>query len=466
MLKSVEQLLLEKLQEDRMDTELSEEERNLIIAALEYWILKNSKYIQKRDRFTEFLINTDRQLIEPFKSLSDRVRILCKKCGHQYSLIPSNLLATKSGCPNCYKLQQREASKELTLNTLKKRSITLLTEFNGVTNPATFKCNVCQHEWATKRIKLDRSCPNCARLSIAERQLGAIDKVASNRFISKLIDTGFTLLTDIPLFGGFCTLMCNKCGTEFEYRRGGRLYCPACKKEESRVTTELKLKNRLSEKGFRLLSKYEDMSTKINIECIICGEIQERLPSNTYRNTFMCVKCYKETYCKTQEQFELEIKDEPYTLISEYISMEKPCTFRCNICEHEFTTEPYRMRWGDKRKGCPKCSASLGERKIMDILNKQGVSYKKEKTFPDLVSSKGGYLRYDFYLEDYNVLIEYDGEQHFIDNEFFDTENLKLNDILKNTYAYEKDIRLVRIPYTEYENIPEILKTTIIKNII
>lgn len=42
------------------------------------------------------------------------------------------------------------------------------------------------------------------------------------------------------------------------------------------------------------------------------------------------------------------------------------------------------------------------------------VSFEKEKTFIDCVNPKTNFLlRFDFYLPDYNIIIEYDGEQHF-----------------------------------------------------
>ena len=113
-----------------------------------------------------------------------------------------------------------------------------------------------------------------------------------------------------------------------------------------------------------LLTSYKDMQSKVKVKCSKCGATQERLPCDIHRDSFMCISCYKKKYHKTQEQFEMEIKYEPYKLISKYESMEKPARFKCNLCGWEFVTEPYRLTRKDKRKGCPKCNASLGERKI------------------------------------------------------------------------------------------------------
>lgn len=62
--------------------------------------------------------------------------------------------------------------------------------------------------------------------------------------------------------------------------------------------------------------------------------------------------------------------------------------------------------------GCK--SQSIPAEKIEKILEKNNIRYIKEKTFDKCVNPKTNrYLRFDFYLPDYNCCIEYDGEQHF-----------------------------------------------------
>ena len=61
--------------------------------------------------------------------------------------------------------------------------------------------------------------------------------------------------------------------------------------------------------------------------------------------------------------------------------------------------------------------ASRGEIKIEDILRAAGVDFVEEYSFPDLVSSSGRPLRFDFCVFDDNgdidFLIEYQGIQHY-----------------------------------------------------
>lgn len=66
--------------------------------------------------------------------------------------------------------------------------------------------------------------------------------------------------------------------------------------------------------------------------------------------------------------------------------------------------------------------------------------------------------KFDFYLPEYKILIEYDGAQHFEKegHGFFTKEvlcKIKERDEYKTKWCQENNIPLIRIPYTEYENL-------------
>lgn len=99
---------------------------------------------------------------------------------------------------------------------------------------------------------------------------------------------------------------------------------------------------------------------------------------------------------------------------------------------------------------------SSGEVKIEKYLIKNKFNYIKEFTFKGLDRK-----RFDFYLIKENVCIEFDGVQHYKAIEYFGgietfiaTQN---NDKLKNDYCKQNKINLIRIPYTDENNIDKIL---------
>lgn len=95
------------------------------------------------------------------------------------------------------------------------------------------------------------------------------------------------------------------------------------------------------------------------------------------------------------------------------------------------------------------------EEKIITILKKEKIKFQREKTYPDL---KFGYYRFDFFLPQYNLLIEVDGAQHYKFSKIFhkkrqDFLKAQERDRRKNSYALSHNISLYRIPYFEIENI-------------
>jgi len=118
-----------------------------------------------------------------------------------------------------------------------------------------------------------------------------------------------------------------------------------------------------------------------------------------------------------------------------------------------------------KRNGCPKCKMSYGECQIIKFLEKNHVKCVPQYTFGDCRNPKtNAKLKFDFYIPSKNLLIEYDGLQHFIVGKFgkhkSSSEALRLTkyrDRLKTKYAKSHGIKLLRIKYTELNKIPQIL---------
>lgn len=103
------------------------------------------------------------------------------------------------------------------------------------------------------------------------------------------------------------------------------------------------------------------------------------------------------------------------------------------------------------------CLNSLGEMKILNIFNQNNILVEKQKTFNDCIyPDTNAKPRFDFYLPDYNRLIEFDGRQHYeeVEGWFHDSlEKRQLKDRIKNNYAHSHLIDLVRIPYTDIDTL-------------
>jgi len=99
--------------------------------------------------------------------------------------------------------------------------------------------------------------------------------------------------------------------------------------------------------------------------------------------------------------------------------------------------------------------ASRGEIKIEEILAEAGLNFQEEYSFPDLVSTNGRALRFDFVVFDDNgdidFLIEFQGIQHYeAKSKFGGYSGLRkqqYNDMRKREYCQKHGLTLIAIPY-------------------
>ena len=138
--------------------------------------------------------------------------------------------------------------------------------------------------------------------------------------------------------------------------------------------------------------------------------------------------------------------------------------FRCKICNKTWKSTFNNIKNGNS---CPHCSASKGERHIAKILDEYKIQYKTQYWFDDCRIQLP--LPFDFALFKDDKLIglcEYQGEQHYEPVDFANKgvkwaekqfERNQISDNIKRTYCKDKDIRLLEIPYWEYENAENII---------
>lgn len=127
----------------------------------------------------------------------------------------------------------------------------------------------------------------------------------------------------------------------------------------------------------------------------------------------------------------------------------------CELCgQTESVSSDMLTTYGKDR--CKLCAGvSMGENKIVEILNENGISYIHDKPYLDCRSpNTDGALRFDFRINqstDCDYIIEFDGEQHFKfipqyeDRTTF--EDRIGRDRYKDQWCREHNIPLIRIPY-------------------
>ena len=209
------------------------------------------------------------------------------------------------------------------------------------------------------------------------------------------------------------------------------------------------------------LVEYKNIDIKVKIICPIHG-IFEQSPYEHLKggNCPYCYGLYKTTKQFIEEANKVHNNRYDYNL-TEYKKAKIKVKIICPI-HGIFEQIPNNHLSG---QGCPDCSNKIykGEKAVEDYLIENNIKYKRQYKFDNC---KNKYkLRFDFYLPDYNIAIEYDGKQHFEDVYFGGKEStldyVKSNDKIKTEYCKNNNIKLIRIPYTELKNINTILEQEI-----
>ena len=207
-------------------------------------------------------------------------------------------------------------------------------------------------------------------------------------------------------------------------------------------------------------TEYINSYTKLKIICPIHGEF-EQMPYS-HLKTKGCIKCsgYFSNYnIFINKANDIHNKKYNYSLV-DYKTNKTKVIIICPI-HGEFKQTPHNHLHGT---GCPKCNSSKGEIKIEKFLIKNNINYITQKTFNDCIGKKRK-LPFDFYLPEKNLIIEFDGKQHYKQVNFFGCSdkdakksylNLKETDKIKNEYCKKNNIKLIRISFKE-KNIDEFL---------
>lgn len=243
------------------------------------------------------------------------------------------------------------------------------------------------------------------------------------------------------------------------FKEGAR--CNECKKEMMRskfAFTYEQVKEEFEKEGYKLLStEYKNANTPLLVQCP-CGHKPYEVTLGNFKSGHRCAvcsQCAKYDYKQVKDY----IEKEGYTLASKEYTGANDCNLIV-ICEkgHEFKTSFSKFLQGVR---CPKCHESKGEKEITRVLTKYAIDFKPQYKYDELLGVGGRCLSYDFYVPNYNLLIEFQGQFHDGSanqqtEEEFNVQ--KEHDRRKREYAQNKGIDLLEIWYWDIKNIENIIK--------
>lgn len=201
--------------------------------------------------------------------------------------------------------------------------------------------------------------------------------------------------------------------------------------------------------------EYKNRFTKVKITCPIHGDF-EQVPGD-HLNGRGCRLCGVENSAKSRSlttdefiQKAKQVHGDKYDYSKvDYINSLTELIIICS--DHgQFKQKPYSHLYGN---GCKKCTQSKGENLISNILKNNNINFEIEYKIPGIKEKYNKEYEYDFYLPDYNLLIEFHGIQHFEYNKYFhktynDFEKQIFRDESKREHAYAWGYKYLEINYT------------------
>jgi len=204
--------------------------------------------------------------------------------------------------------------------------------------------------------------------------------------------------------------------------------------------------------GLCLSEEYVNSSTKMRWECSE-GHQWESSFSGIKNNGHWCPRCSGKAKLSIEECQELAAERGGLCLSEEYVNNRTKMRWEC-ADGHQWSA-----RFHDIKNGatwCPHCASSKSERVCREIFEKIF-----EKEFPKKRPDWLGGLELDGFCEELGIAFEYMGLQHyefvphFHRNGEQDLLDQKARDIEKRRLCFEREIKLIIVPYCYRHNDPE-----------
>lgn len=295
-------------------------------------------------------------------------------------------------------------------------------------------------------------CPKCGR-ERAKKSVSDTQEDFIRKAIEKYGDKYDYSLVEYTKSNVKVKIKCNKCGGVFEQTPAMHLSgngCSICNPPHKKLTHE-EFVERLSKThpNLEVLSEYKGKDRKITVRCKIHDHTYETTPHRLVQG-MNCKYCYNDRRGDSLRNNIDELieklnvihlnKYQFPNIYYEYRNNKSNITVICPI-HGVFTSTANKMLKGC---GCPYCDESHNERFINSLLTENKIGFAREKKFDWL-----GLQSLDFYLPEYNVGIEVQGEFHFksitIKNTLIDYRKQLRRDEKKKRLCDEHGIKLIYI---------------------
>lgn len=216
------------------------------------------------------------------------------------------------------------------------------------------------------------------------------------------------------------------------------------------------------------LTNYQGAHKKVIIICFKHGQF--KCEPSSHLSGKGCKQCASDKLRKTVEFF-IEEANKIHNFLYDYskviyVGIKTKVRINCDL-HGEFLQTPHKHLAG---QGCPRCKMSKGEKQVNKFLTKHNYNFITQYAPYNLINKQQ--LKFDFYLPDYDIIIEFHGKQHYEpikwSRNMSHTQSEKLfqsqqiRDNIKIKWCQENNKKLIIIKYSDFNIIDTILFNTLI----
>lgn len=420
--------------------------------------------------------NPNAIVLEKYIDYNTPILHLYKKCNHQVKVSPASILQGHD-CKICRDKKtsercMRSHSDYVEELAIKNPNLEVLEEYSGSNIPILHLYKECGHQ--TRVVPASAlhgyGCKQCANKNVGERLRKTHDSYVQEVEVKNpnIIVLGKYINNGTPILH-----LHKQCGHQTMMRPASVLDgngCVICKSDKigkKCLKTHEQYIEQLTNKNISLvpIEQYINDRTKIKHRCLIHNTICITTPNNALHGKG-CKQCGLEKISKARRKTHLEYIEELHykhiylSVLEQYDGANTPILHSCDY-GHTFKMTPSIVLHGGSCPIC-NCNYSKGEQEIIKFLKSHNIIFLRPYTFDNLIGINGGLLSYDFYLPTYNLLIEFQGEQHEHPIKHFGGIKKfikqKIHDRRKRVYCHDNNINLLEIWYYEINKVDKILE--------
>lgn len=221
-----------------------------------------------------------------------------------------------------------------------------------------------------------------------------------------------------------------------------------------------------------VMGDYRNNKTGVEMLHTVCGKTYSSRPNDFIDGGYRCTHCYGNAP-KGHDKFVEEVREltgDEYLVIGKYVNSRTHILMKHTACGgYSYPVTPNSFLRGTR---CPKCNQSHGERRVRDFLLARNLMFEEQGSYEECKYKRK--LLFDFIVNSLvgDIIIEYDGEHHSRPVRFGGVDELtalkrhlqtKRRDRIKTDYCRVNGIPLIRIDYTQFDEIEAILERELTK---